>query len=103
MRIERSIRNRAHLYECWDDYGCSIIASAVVLERDEHIYLKDMNVGSSYRGRGIGTGLLNQIISDFKDKSITADVFGARVPWYRRHGFEPIGETNNLIKIIRPS
>ena len=103
MRVEHSEENRAHRYECWDDYGCSIMASAVVLERDDHIYLEDINVGSIYRGRGVGTGLLNQILANFKDVSITANVFEARVPWYRRHGFEPVGKTNDLIKIVRPS
>jgi N-acetylglutamate synthase-like GNAT family acetyltransferase len=103
MRIEHSKQNRAHRYECWDDYGCSIMASAVVLEWDDHIYLEDINVGSVYRGRGVGTGLLNRILADFKDRPVTANVFEARVPWYRRHGFEPVGKTNDLIKIVRPS
>ena len=103
MRIEHSKQNRAHSYECWDDYGCSIIANAVVLERDDYIYLEDINVGSGYRGRGVGTGLLNQILADFGDRPVTANVFEARVPWYRRHGFEPVGKTNDLIKIVRPS
>ena len=103
MRIERSIQDCAHRYECWDDYECSIMASAVVLERGKHVYLKDINVGSSYRGRGIGTKLLNQIITDFKDRQITADIFEERIPWYKRHGFEPVGRTNNLIKIVRSS
>lgn len=79
------------------------MASAVVLERDDHIYLEDINVGSDYRGRGVGTGLLNQILADFKDRSIIANVFEARVPWYRRHGFDPVGKMNDLIKIVKPS
>jgi len=79
------------------------MASAVVLERDDHIYIEDINVGSIYRGRGVGTGLLNRILADFKDRPITANVFEARVPWYRRHGFEPVGKTSNLIEIVRPS
>ena len=56
------------------------MASAVVLERNDHIYLEDINVGSIYRGRGVGTGLLNQILADFKDMPVTANVFEARVP-----------------------
>jgi len=56
------------------------MASAVVLERNDHIYLEDINVGSGYRGRGVGTGLLNQILADFKDMPVTANVFEARVP-----------------------
>jgi GNAT superfamily N-acetyltransferase len=101
MRIEHSIQDGVHRYECWDDYGCSIIASAVVLERGEHIYLRDINVASSYRGNGIGTALLSQILADFEGRHIIADVFEDRVPWYRKHGFEPIGKVKKLIRIAR--
>ncbi|HDI12981.1 MAG: hypothetical protein DRN83_03155 [Hadesarchaea archaeon] len=103
MQIEHSKNNGAHRYECWDDYGCSIVGSAVVIEQEDHVYLKDINVSSYYRGRGIGTRLLNRVIVDFKKKPIMADVFEARLPWYRRHGFKSVGRTDNLIKIIRPS
>jgi GNAT superfamily N-acetyltransferase len=101
MRIEHTIRGGLHRYECWDDYGCSIIASAVVVEEDARVCLKDINVGSSYRGRGIGTLLLKQITDDFGDIELVAEVFQDRLPWYRRHGFEPVGRTRNLTKVVR--
>lgn len=101
MRIEHSVQDGLHRYECWDDYGCSVVASAVVLERDGYAYLQDINVGSGHRGNGIGTGLLNRILADFEGRHIIADVFEDRVPWYRKHGFEPIGKAKQLVKIVR--
>ncbi len=101
MQIERFGQEGARRYECWDDYGCSVVASAVVREHGGQVCLQDINVSSSYRGRGIGTGLLRQILTDFEGTAIVASVFGARVPWYERHGFRPAGREGNLVKIER--
>ena len=99
MQIERFEQEGACRYECWDDYGCSVVASAVVRKWNGHAYLQDINVSSSYRGRGIGTGLLKQILADFEGAVIVASVFEARVPWYERHGFRPAGREGNLVKV----
>lgn len=102
MQIEHSAQDGVHRYECWDDYGCSVVASAVIQEQDGHAYLHGINVSSGHRGRGVGTELLKQILEDFDGTHIVADVFEARVQWYKKHGFEPVGETNNLIRIVKP-
>jgi len=99
MQIERFEQEGARRYECWDDYGCSVVASAVVLEHGELARLQDINVSSSYRGRGIGTGLLKQILVDFKNAVIVANVFEGRVSWYERHGFRPVGKEGDLVRI----
>ena len=101
MRIEHHEEGGLHRYECWDDYGCSVVASAVVRMRDGHAYLQDINVGSCFRGRGVGTRLLSQIIADFGNRPLVASVFEARLPWYGRHGFEHAGRENELIKVVR--
>ncbi|MEM2874785.1 MAG: GNAT family N-acetyltransferase [Candidatus Hadarchaeales archaeon] len=101
MQIETYATDESQRYECWDHYGCSIVASAVVIRRDGYAYLKDINVSSSQRGKGIGTELLSRIISDFGSMHIVADVFADRLSWYERHGFEEIGRNNHLIKIVR--
>ncbi len=101
MQIEHTIRDGVHRYLCWGDYGCSVVASAVSVEEDDHVYLKDINLGPAYRGHGIGTRLLEQIKEDFSERDLVANVFEARVPWYRRQGFEPFEMTNNLVKIVR--
>lgn len=93
--------NGGHRYECWDDYGCSVVASAVVREHGEQACLQDINVSSSYRRRGIGTGLLKQILADFRGRTIVASVFEGRVPWYERHGFRTAGRERNLVRIER--
>jgi ribosomal protein S18 acetylase RimI-like enzyme len=101
MRIESYQDEKVQRYECWDDYGCSIVGGAVVVRRDGYAYLKDINVSSGHRGNGIGTELLKLIISDFGDRHIVADVFADRLPWYERHGFEEIGREGHLVKIVR--
>jgi len=101
MQIERFKQEGARRYECWDDYGCSVMASAVVREYGEQACLQDINVSSSYRGRGIGTGLLKQILADFKGRAIVVSVFEGRVPWYERHGFRTTGREGNLVRIER--
>jgi ribosomal protein S18 acetylase RimI-like enzyme len=101
MRIEHTIQDGVHRYECWDDYGCSVVASAVVVEENDRVHLKDINVGSSYRGRGIGTTLLKLITEDFGDVELVAEVFEDRLPWYRRHGFEQVERIRNLTRVVR--
>ncbi|MEM2875320.1 MAG: GNAT family N-acetyltransferase [Candidatus Hadarchaeales archaeon] len=101
MRIESYPVGEFQRYECWDDYGCSVVASAVVERREGYAYLKDINVSSGHRGNGIGTELLNQIILDFGGMHIIADVFVDRLPWYERHGFEEIGRNSHLVKVVR--
>ena len=99
MQIKRFEQEDAYKYECWDDYQCSVMASAVVRKHGKQAYLQDINVSLSYRGRGIGTGLLKQILADFEGTLIVASVFEARVPWYERHGFRPTGSEGNLVRI----
>jgi N-acetylglutamate synthase-like GNAT family acetyltransferase len=101
MRIDHTTENGVHRYECWDDYGCSVVASAVAVEENGHINLREINVGRSYRGRGLGTLLLEQVIADFSDRDLVASVFEERVPWYRRHGFEPVESRGGLIEVKR--
>ena len=101
MQIEHSAQDGVHRYECWDDYGCSVVASAVVQVQNGHAYLQDINVSPGHRGRGIGTQLLKQVIADFGDRVLVAGVFQARVQWYERHGFEQVGRENELFKVVR--
>jgi len=99
MQIKRFEQGDACKYECWDDYQCSVMASAVVRKHGKQAYLQNINVSSSYRGRGIGTGLLKQILADLEGMIISASVFEARVPWYARHGFMSTGSEGNLVRI----
>ncbi|MGQ9788013.1 MAG: GNAT family N-acetyltransferase [Candidatus Hadarchaeaceae archaeon] len=101
MRIEHLQRGETHCYECWDDYGCSVIAGAVVLLREDHAYLKNINVAPHHRGKGVGSQLLARILDDFYDTVVVADIFEERLPWYRRHGFESVGKNKDLIRVIR--
>jgi len=100
MRIDRTDYQGSHKYKCWDEYNCSIVASAVVKRDSDHVYLQDINVGSCYRGQGIGTVLLKRIMQDFNSR-IVADVFEDRVPWYERNGFRKLGKVKNLVRVVK--
>ncbi|MGC8816865.1 MAG: GNAT family N-acetyltransferase [Candidatus Hadarchaeum sp.] len=99
MQIEHTMEKGVHRYECWDDYGCSVVAFAVVVEKRGYVYLKEINVGSSYRGKGIGTSLLKRVLDDFSGRDILASVFKDRVKWYQEHGFETLGEKGGLAEV----
>ncbi|MBC7219668.1 MAG: GNAT family N-acetyltransferase [Hadesarchaea archaeon] len=101
MQIEYTTENGVHRYECWDDYGCSVVAFAIVVEKKDCAHLMEINVGSSYRGRRIGTALLKRVIDDFSGQDIFANVFKDRVKWYQRHGFETLEEKGDLTEIKR--
>ncbi|MEM3421343.1 MAG: GNAT family N-acetyltransferase [Candidatus Hadarchaeum sp.] len=101
MQIEHTMENGVHRYECWDDYGCSVVGFAVVVEKRDFVYLKEINVGSSHRGLGIGTALLRRVIEDFSGRDLFASVFKERVNWYQRHGFETLGDKDGLTEIKR--
>lgn len=101
MHVKHHSRGDTHRYECWGDYGCSVVAVAVVQLRGGRAHLQDISVGRGHRGRGIGSDLLKRIVADFKDRPITAKIFKARVPWYRRHGFEPVGREKELVEVAR--
>lgn len=81
-------------------YGCSVVGSAVVKIRADHVYLQDINIASPYRGQGIGSALLKHILSDH-DLPVVADVFEERVAWYKRNGFKKVGRVQNLIRMRR--
>lgn len=101
MKIEHTMEKGVHRYECWDDYGCSVVAFAVVVEKRDCVYLKEINVGSSYRGLGIGTALLRRVLDDFSGRDLFANVFKDRIRWYQRYGFETLGDKGDLTEIKR--
>lgn len=101
MQIERRDLEDRCKYVVWNEYGSHIIGSATLVDGDKPVLLKGINIQRNRRGRGIGSELLNRILSDFEDSEIIAEVFNARVRWYRRHGFELDEEFDQLVRVRR--
>ena len=67
MYIERREVENGYCYDVWNTNYAGVIANARRLEKGDY---NINNVNREYRGVGIGTKLLKQIISDFKDRDI---------------------------------
>lgn len=94
MHIEKTCEGDTHRYECWDT--SSVIAVAIVRD-GESAHIVEINVNREWRGKGIGSWLLNLIKEDFGGKRITAEVFKERESWYERNGFRRTGEKGHLV------
>jgi N-acetylglutamate synthase-like GNAT family acetyltransferase len=102
MYTERNTSGRLCEYLVWNEYRTQVIASACVeLEVDGSAVLHNINVSSGYRGNGVGTELLSQILADFSGSRIIAYVFEGRAKWYERHGFRRDGNKGSLVKVVK--
>lgn len=78
-----------------------VAARAVVKEGEEQAVIKLINVAHHFRGRGIGSWLLDRVVSDFGDKALVTWTFGPRVEWYRRRGFYREVAEDSIVKMVR--
>lgn len=99
MNIERQSEDSIHNYLVWDKNYSRVISRAIVVDSGGVVELKTIDVDRTFRGSGIGTQLLQKIISDFSDREIIAWVFEGRVDWYVRNGGKVETIQNNLTKI----
>lgn len=102
MYTERNRSGRTREYLVWDDYQTQVIASAhVELKSGNLVLLQNINVSPSYRGNGVGSELLSQILADFNGSKIMAYVFESRAEWYERYGFRRDGNKGPLVKVVK--
>lgn len=72
-------------------------AGRLYVERDdEAVHVLDIALLPEFRGRGIGTGLLEEVVAEAEAAGKVARVYVERtnraMSLYRRLGFEPVGE-----------
>ncbi|KXB05153.1 hypothetical protein AKJ51_02060 [candidate division MSBL1 archaeon SCGC-AAA382A20] len=103
MEIDQKNQEEKCVYEVWNDYRTHIIGTATINKTLQHKKLKNINIHRQRRSKGIGSKLLQRIISDHADSTIVAWVFNERVDWYKRHGFTTDEESENLVKVVKPS
>ena len=77
--------------------GINTLGFAKVIEYEDYVELKYINVNREYRGNGIGSTLLNHIIGEFSDKDIIVETFRERVDWYSKFHFHVEKINGNLI------
>jgi N-acetylglutamate synthase-like GNAT family acetyltransferase len=100
MEVEFSTQGDSHEYLVWDDNLSKVIATARLKERNRRVEIAVVNVDRGYRGEGIGSMLLNKIISDFSEMELIAWVFRERVSWYERNGFKARREKGCLVEVV---
>lgn len=103
MEIERHDSGDLHKYLVWDKMGSSVVGSATLLDSRDPVLLKEISINRKLRGNGLGSELLSRIVEDFEDSAIEAEIFEARLEWYRRHGFEVEEEKEDLFRVRRTS
>ena len=101
MEIESKDKKNKSEYIVWNDSKSQIIAGATLKDDRNPVRLERIDVKRNLRDHGIGTKLLRRILEDFENSEIVAQVFSARVDWYRRHGFELEERNNQLVKVRR--
>ena len=71
---------------------------------DNTYYIENICVGSEFRGNGIGSIILKNIISEYRDKDIKIQYFKQNPVGnlYKRLGFIPDGETEFHYQMIKP-
>ena len=77
--------------------GINTLGFAKVIEYEDYVELRYINVDREYRGNGIGSALLNHIIEEFSDKDIIVETFNERVDWYSKFQFHVEKTNGNLI------
>ncbi len=86
-------------YLLWDI--SQVVGRAVVAEHSDYAEIKLINVSSFRRGEGLGTILLDRIISDFGHRDIVTSTFSSRVNWYERKGFTKRAERDSIVEMFR--
>lgn len=99
MKIDRVDCGERCRYKVWNEYQTHIIGTATVKRNKRPLVLENINVHRNRRDNGIGSELLQKVISDYEDSTIIAWVFDDRVDWYKRHGFTKEKETEELVKM----
>ncbi|WP_457555532.1 GNAT family N-acetyltransferase [Candidatus Pyrohabitans sp.] len=97
LEVLVSGHTREYLY--WST--AEVIARAVVVEYPEKAEIKLINVARHRRGEGIGSMLLERIVSDFLHKELFTWTFNGRSSWYERRGFTVDEERASLLKMVR--
>jgi len=84
-------------------------AASTASGSEKRIYIMTLGVLAPYRGRGIGSTLLRQIVEYAESHADVAEVFlhvqtcnEEALTFYKRHGFEIVSKIDNYYKKLDP-
>lgn len=101
MEIEYQDLGEKSKYLVWNEHRSQIIGSATLIDSEDPVLLKEINIQRNRRSRGVGSVLLKRILEDFAGSEMEAEVFSSRTDWYVRHGFEVEEDEGRLVKVKR--
>jgi predicted GNAT family N-acyltransferase len=90
--LEYENEEEAHHYLAF--YDDEAIATARYRKTSEGFKLERFATLEEYRGKGVGAALLNQILHDLRKETATIylNSQAAAVDFYKKHGFEVVGD-----------
>jgi len=86
-----------------EDNNGKIIGRAVVSEHENYVRLHLILVDKNYRSKGLGTKLLEKVLSLYQNKNITLSTFLGNEEWFQKYGFKIVNKHDGLISMIRPA
>ncbi|MHA1713104.1 MAG: GNAT family N-acetyltransferase [Candidatus Ranarchaeia archaeon] len=88
-------------YTVYDDLGISVIAQAVCTDNGNDVRIDLVSVNRGYRGKGVGTRLLNKLLDQFSHRPMVVTTWPNLVPWYSRFGFRVVGQLKGIYHMRR--
>ena len=84
-----------------EDDKSKIIGRAVISEHKNYIRLHLILVDKKYRGRGLGTKLLEKVLSLYHNRDITLSTFLGNEEWFQKYGFKILNKHDGLVSMIK--
>jgi len=103
MQIIVESKGIEKILKIMEDNNGKVIGRAVVSEHENYVRLHLILVDKSYRGRGFGTKLLEEVLSLYHNKDITLSTFLGNEEWFQRYGFKIANKHDGLVSMIKPA
>jgi len=100
MNVEKLSSGEHSEYLLWNESYSRVIGTARVAARNGSAEIEVINIEQDYRGKNLGTKLLEKVIQDFSEKELFTWTFNGRVEWYERNGFKPVETNGTLVKMV---
>jgi N-acetylglutamate synthase-like GNAT family acetyltransferase len=101
MKIEKISNGEHSEYLLWNECYSRVIGTARVVTRNGSAEIEVINIDHDYRGKNLGTKLLERVIQDFSGKELFVWTFKGRTAWYERNGFKAAEANGALVKMVR--
>ncbi|MDD6795644.1 MAG: GNAT family N-acetyltransferase [Clostridiaceae bacterium] len=93
-KLEHSFSKSTYIISAWDDNKLVGVLRAVG-DEETIMYIQDILVLKSYRGKGIGSEFLNLFMKRYRDvrqKILLTDRTNKTMNFYRKNGFVEVGK-----------